>query len=211
MQTVSRTELLAWVVFLALLLTWSGYKPYDRMTWLLEVMPVLIAIPLMLATRSGFPLTTLLTRLIILHAVILIIGGHYTYARVPMGFWAQDLFDLGRNHYDRLGHIAQGFVPAILAREILLRLRVLKPGAWLFYIVVSICLAFSAFYELLEWWAAVAAEEAAIEFLGTQGDNWDTQWDMFLALLGSLAALLCLGRVHNRQLGLLSQGQGTSE
>jgi putative membrane protein len=204
MKVVTKKELAVLFLLLCALLLWSAYQPYDRLTWFLEVLPVVIAMPLIWLTYAGFPLTPLLTRLIVIHAIILIIGGHYTYARVPLGFWVQDLFDLGRNHYDRLGHLAQGFIPAILAREILLRKQVVKPGPWLFYVVVSICLAFSAFYELLEWWAALLAEEAAIEFLGTQGDIWDTQWDMFLALLGTLAALLLLGGSHDRQLNLVS-------
>ena len=178
----------------------SGIGPYDRLTWFFEVVPVLIAAPLLWATYGRFRLTPLAYRLILLHALILVLGGHYTYARVPPGFWVQDLFDLGRNHYDRLGHLAQGFVPAILAREILLRLTPLRRGGWLFTLVLSVCLAFSAFYELLEWWSAVAIGEAANAFLGTQGDVWDTQWDMFLALSGATLAQLTLARLHDRQL-----------
>jgi len=138
------------------------------------------------------------------HAVILMVGGHYTYARVPLGFWAQDVFDFARNHYDRLGHLAQGFVPAILAREILLRRTPLVPGAWLFLLVLSVCLAFSAFYEMLEWWTALLGGVAATDFLGTQGDVWDTQWDMFLAGVGATAALLLLSRLHDKQLARLA-------
>jgi len=191
------------VVLLALTLVALGVSaigPYDRATWWLEVGPVLIGIPLLVATYRRFPLTPLLYRLLAAHALILIVGGHYTYARVPLGFWARDLFDLTRNPYDRLGHLAQGFVPAILAREILLRRSILRRGPWLAFLVVSVCLAFSAFYELLEWWAALLGGEAADAFLGTQGDPWDTQWDMFLCLVGAIASLTILSRAHNRAL-----------
>jgi putative membrane protein len=181
----------------------SGIGPHDRTTWWLEVFPVILGIPLLIATRRRFPLTPLLYVLLFVHALILMLGGHYTYARVPLGFWAQDLLDLGRNHYDRLGHFAQGFVPAILAREILLRRTPLRPGGWLFFLVCSVCLAFSACYEFFEWWAAVIGGSAADAFLGTQGDVWDTQWDMFLALLGAIMAQLLLARLHDRQLARL--------
>lgn len=195
-----------WVLLalVAVALVWSGIGPYERGTWLLEVAPVLIGVPVLLATGGRFPLTPLLYRLIFLHALILILGGHYTYARVPLGFWLQDLLELSRNHYDRLGHLAQGFVPAILAREVLLRTSPLGPGRWLFALVTSVCLAFSAFYELIEWWAAAIGGEEAESFLGTQGDVWDTQWDMFLALIGALAAQLLLSRLHDRQLARLA-------
>ena len=191
------------VVATLAVLVWSGIGPYDRATWWLEVCPVMIGLPLLVLTRRPFPLTTLLYVLLFVHGLILMLGGHYTYARVPLGFWVQDLFDWQRNHYDRLGHLAQGFVPAILAREILLRTSPLRPGKWLFTIVVSICLAFSAFYELLEWGAAVIGGAASDDFLGTQGDVWDTQWDMFIALIGAIAAQLLLWRLHDRQLEAL--------
>ncbi len=178
----------------------SGIGPYERGTWLLEVAPVLIGVPLLVATGRRFPLTPLVYRLIFVHALILILGGHYTYARVPLGFWVQDLLEFSRNHYDRLGHLAQGFVPAILTREILLRTSPLRHSRWLFPLVTSVCLAFSAFYELIEWWAAVIGGSGAESFLGTQGDVWDTQWDMFLALIGALSAQLLLARLHDRQL-----------
>ncbi|MBL6946022.1 MAG: DUF2238 domain-containing protein, partial [Rhodospirillales bacterium] len=161
---------------------------------------ILLAIPVLAATVTRFRLTPLLYRLIFIHAAILMLGGHYTYAEVPLGFWIQDAFDLSRNHYDRLGHLAQGFIPAILAREILLRRTALSRGGWLFLLVTSVCLAFSAFYELAEWWAAIALGQSADAFLGTQGDIWDTQWDMFLALIGALSAQITLGRLHDRQL-----------
>ena len=181
-------------------LVWSGIGPKDRFTWLLEVLPVLIGGPVLVATHGRFPLTPLLTRLLFLHAVILMVGGHWTYAEVPLGFWMKETFHFARNHYDRIGHLAQGFVPAILAREILLRRTPLRPGGWLVTIVTALCLSFSALYELFEWGTAVATGSAADAFLGTQGDPWDTQWDMFLCLLGALAAQLLLSRAHDRAL-----------
>ncbi len=181
----------------------SGLAPHDRFTWLLEVAPVLIAAPLLVATRRRFPLTPLLYRLIALHALVLIVGGHYTYARVPLGFWLQDLFGLARNHYDRIGHFVQGFVPAIAVREVLLRKTPLRRGGWLLFITTAICLAISACYELIEWWTALAGGASATDFLGTQGDVWDTQWDMFMALVGAASAQLLLARPHDRQLTAL--------
>jgi putative membrane protein len=186
-------------------LVWSGIAPHDRFTWLLEVAPVLIGLPIVLATHRRFPLTPLLSVLLALHAIILMVGGKYTYALVPAGFWVQEWLGLARNHYDRLGHFAQGFVPAILAREILWRTSPLRGSRWLGFVVVSICLGFSAFYELIEWWTAAASGEAAEAFLGTQGDPWDTQWDMFLALIGALTSLLLLSRLHARQLSSVLQ------
>ena len=181
-------------------LAWSAVRPHDYFTWFMEVAPILIGVPILLATYRRFPLTPLLYRLIFVHAVILMVGGHYTYAEVPLGFWMQRAFGLARNHYDRIGHFAQGFVPAILAREILLRRGVVARRGWLFFLATCVCLAFSAFYELVEWWTAELTGSAATAFLGTQGDPWDTQWDMFLALLGALLSPLLLGRVHDRQL-----------
>jgi len=178
----------------------SGIGPYERHTWWMEVAPVLIAAPILVATYRRFPLTPLAYRLLCVHALILCLGGHYTYARVPLGFWVQELFDLARNHYDRLGHFAQGFVPAIVAREVLLRTSPLRPGRWLFFLVCCVCLAFSAVYEFIEWWAALLGGESAAAFLGTQGDQWDTQWDMFLALTGAIVAQLTLSSVHDREL-----------
>jgi len=200
MVTASRKELwlLLGMTFVVLVLT--GYKPFDLTTWFLEVFPVLVAIPLLALTREGFPLTRLLYWLIFVHALILMVGGHYTYARVPLGFWMQDWFDLARNHYDRIGHIAQGFVPAMIAREILLRRSPLVRGKWLFFLVLCVCMFVSVFYEFIEWWVALIAEGASIEFLGTQGDVWDTHWDMFLALCGAILAQVLLARVHDRQL-----------
>ncbi|MEN8256846.1 MAG: DUF2238 domain-containing protein [Thermodesulfobacteriota bacterium] len=181
----------------------SAVRPFSFQIWILEVSPVIIGAVLLVATRSSFPLTMLLYRLLALHALILVLGAHYAYARVPLGFWVQDLFDLSRNHYDRLGHIAQGFVPAILAREILLRRSPLVPGKWLFYLVLCVCLSFSAFYELVEWWVALLYDNLSQDFLGSQGDAWDTQWDMFLALLGALASLILLGSRHDTALETL--------
>ncbi len=200
----SGREPLLLLAIAAVALLVSGLRPYDRVTWLLEVGPVLMGAPLLIASYRRFPLTPLLYRLLLLHALILILGGHYTYERVPLGFWLQDLLDLSRNHYDRLGHVAQGFIPAILAREILLRLSPLQRGKWLFFLVVCVCLAFSAFYELLEWRTAAIMGEEADSFLATQGDIWDSQWDMFLALLGAIASQLLLSRLHDRELGALA-------
>lgn len=185
-------------------LLWSGLAPYDRTTWWLEIFPILIGAPILVASYRRFPLTPLLYSLLALHAVILMVGGHYTYARVPLGFWVQEALGLARNHYDRLGHFAQGFIPAILTREILLRTSPLRPGKWLFVLVTAVCLAFSACYEFFEWGAALTGGESADAFLGTQGDVWDTQWDMFLALIGAIASQLVLGRVHDRALQRLA-------
>jgi len=191
------------LVLATIALVVSGIGVYDRTTWILEVLPVLIGVPILIATRRRFPLTPLLYCLLFVHALILMLGGHYTYARVPPGFWIQHALDLARNPYDRIGHLAQGFVPAILAREILLRRTPLVRGGWLFFLVTSVCLGFSAFYEFTEWWAALAGGEAADAFLGTQGDPWDTQWDMFCALIGALTAQVLLSRWHDRQLARL--------
>ncbi|MGI9286998.1 MAG: DUF2238 domain-containing protein [Pseudomonadales bacterium] len=178
----------------------SAFGPADRITWLAESVPVMIAIPLLFATRGTFPLTPLLYLLLFLHGLVLLLGSFYTYAEVPLGHWLQELFGFERNHYDRLAHFMQGFTPAILAREFLLRLTPLTKGGWLFLLVVCACLAFSAFYELIEWWAALALGSSADAFLGMQGDQWDTQWDMFLALCGVLSAQLALSNLHDRQL-----------
>ena len=196
---VSRSALLAAAAaVLMLILAASGVRPYDRLTWFLEVLPVLVVLPLLFATRGRTPLTTLLYVLIFLHALILIAGGHWTYARVPLGFRLEELFSLHRNPYDKIGHFAQGFVPALIAREVILRTTPLRPGKMLFFIVCCISLAISAFYELIEWWSAVALGAGADAFLGTQGDPWDTQWDMFTALLGALMAQITLSRSQDR-------------
>ena len=203
MTSVERLLLLAAI---ATALVVSACISVDRFTWLLEVVPVLIGAPLLIATARRFPLTPLLYHLLFLHALVLIIGGTYTYAKVPFGFWLQDLLHLERNPYDRIGHLMQGFVPAILAREILLRTSPLRPGRWLFFLVTCVCLAFSAFYELIEWRVAVSTGAAADAFLGTQGDPWDTQWDMCCALIGALSAQFLLARWHDRQLAALPVG-----
>lgn len=199
-STPSPTEFAVLIAVVVAALVWSAIDPTDRLTWLLEVVWVIAALPLLIATRRRFPLTRLLYWLIAIHSLILIYGGAWTYAQTPLGLWVQEALDLARNHYDRLGHFAQGFIPAVLGRELLLRKTELREGAWLFYLVTSACLAFSAFFEMLEWWAALAWGGAADAFLATQGDVWDTQWDMFLALCGAIAAQLLLGRWHARQL-----------
>jgi putative membrane protein len=202
---VTGREPLALLIVGAVLLVVSGIGPHDRVTWVLEVAPILIAVPILLLTARRFPLTPLAYRLIFVHALILMLGGHYTYAEVPAGFWMKRMLGLARNPYDRLGHIAQGFVPAIVVREVLIRRSPLRPGKWLTFLVLCVCLAISALYELVEWWAAVIGGEGADAFLGTQGDQWDTQWDMFLALLGAASALLLLSRVHDRQIARLEE------
>lgn len=187
-----------------LVFAWSAVAPHDRFTWWLEVLPAVAAIFILAATRAKFPLTSLLYFLILTHAIILMVGGHYTYAQVPLGDWLSSVTGAERNNYDKLGHLAQGFVPAMVARELLLRLSVLARRRWLPFIVVSICLAISAFYELIEWWAALLTGEGAEAFLGTQGYAWDTQSDMMWALSGAILALLLLSRIHDRQLSQLS-------
>ena len=205
-----RSEALALIVLGAVALILSGIHPADSTTWWLEVFPIFFAVPILLATAHRFPLTPLAYRLIFVHALILMLGGHYTYAKVPLGFWVQDALHLGRNHYDRLGHFAQGFVPAIIAREVLLRRSPLERGKWLFFLVTCVCLAISASYELIEWLAALLGGSSADAFLGTQGDVWDTQWDMFMALVGALSALTLLSRVHDRQLRRLAETRGAA-
>lgn len=197
------TEPASLAVLMAAALWISYVDPSDRLTWWLEALPVILGLPLLMLTRQRFPLTPLAYRLLFVHAVILLVGAHYTYAQVPAGDWVQGWLGLSRNPYDRLGHLAQGFVPAIVAREVLLRRTPLGTGPWLFFLVTCFCLAFSAFYELIEWWVAVLGGFAADAFLATQGDIWDTQWDMFLALLGSIAAQLLLAGRHDRQLAQL--------
>jgi len=195
------TLLAAGLVLLAL----SAVHPYEMGTWWMEVFPIFIAVPMLAATYRRFPLTPLVYTLIFVHACILMLGGHYTYARVPLGYWIQHALNFSRNPYDRIGHLAQGFVPAIIAREILLRRTPLRRGGWLFFIVSSICLAISACYEFVEWWAALLGGAAATDFLGTQGDVWDTQWDMLMALVGSILAQVSLARAHDRQLSAVSR------
>ncbi|PTA88005.1 hypothetical protein CWM66_23750 [Kosakonia sp. H7A] len=200
MKPVNRTALNTAAFLLLLILLYTGLSAKDRTTWLMEVIPVLIVVPLLLATWRRYPLTSLLYVLIFFHAIILMVGGMYTYAKVPIGFDVQHFFGLSRNPYDKLGHFFQGLVPALAAREILLRGQYVRGGKMLDFIVCCIALAISATYELIEWWAALAMGQGADEFLGTQGDPWDTQSDMFCALLGSLTTVLLLGRWHTRLL-----------
>jgi len=190
------------IVLLALV--GSGIAPYDRATWLLEVAPVLLAAPVLIWSYQRFPLTRLLYVVITVHALVLILGGAYTYARVPAGFWVQDWLELSRNPYDKFGHFIQGVTPALLAREILLRRRLVTAGKMLGFLALCVALAFSAFYELIEWWVALLAGEGAEDFLGTQGDPWDTQSDMFMALLGALLSVALLARPQDRQICRLS-------
>lgn len=200
----SHQEKLAWLLTVTLCLLFSAIDPVaDRLTWFLETVPVMLAIPVLLLTHRRFPLTLISVRLIVLFALILIIGGYYSYAENPLFNWIQQELGLARNHYDRLGHFVQGVVPAMLGRELLLRTSPLQPGKWLFFLLCCISLAISAAYEFIEWWAAVINEQAAEAFLGTQGDNWDTQWDMFLALCGSIISQLCLAKSQDRQLSVL--------
>lgn len=197
-------EKLLWLMIVSVSLLYSAIDPVaDRLTWWLEVIPVMVAIPLLLASHRRFPLTLVTVRVIAVFALILIVGGHYTYADNPLFDWIQQEWDLARNHYDRLGHFLQGIVPAMLGRELLLRTSPLERGKWLFFLLCCVSLAVSAGYELIEWWVAEINQQAAESFLGTQGDNWDTQWDMFLALSGSVLAQLCLAKPQDRQLAAL--------
>lgn len=191
---------LVWAAIFIAVFAWSGIEPKDRATWVLEVLPAVLAAAVLLATRRRFPLTPMLYVLILAHAVILIVGGHYTYAEVPLGDWLRDAFDLERNNYDKLGHFAQGFVPAMVARELAIRLDIFTSRAWMNFFIVATCLGISAFYELIEWWVALLSEEAAESFLGTQGYVWDTQSDMAWALAGAVIALAVLARPHDRAL-----------
>jgi putative membrane protein len=198
-MTQRRTGLALLALALAFVLV-SGIHPKERLTWFMEVAPILIGAPILVASYSRFPLSLLAAVLLTIHAGILALGGHYTYAEVPLGFWVRDALGLARNHYDRLGHLAQGFIPAILVREVLRRVLKLPSGGWVFFLTSSVCLAVSACYELIEWWAALLLGQGADAFLGTQGDVWDTQWDMFLALCGAFYAQVLLTRLHERQL-----------
>jgi len=195
-----RSEPLALLILGVICLIVSRIGALESGTWVLEVFPIFIAVPILVATARRFPLTPLAYRLIFLHALILMVGGHYTYAKVPLGFWMEHALHLTRNNYDRIGHFAQGFVPAIIAREILLRRTPLTRGKWIFLLVTCVCLAISACYEFIEWGTAVIGGSSADAFLGTQGDVWDTQWDMFTALICAIVAQLLLARVHDRQI-----------
>ncbi|MDT0475763.1 DUF2238 domain-containing protein [Streptomyces sp. DSM 41014] len=183
----------------------SAWGPKDRTTWFLETVWVLVGLPLAVLARRRFPLTNLLCVLLAAHALVLMVGGHWTYAEVPAGDWVRDAFGLDRNPYDRFGHLMQGFVPAVLVRELLSRTSPLRGSRWLAPLTVCACLAFSAVFEMLEWLAAVVGGQAADAFLATQGDVWDTQWDMFCALIGATVSVLVLSRVHDRQLAALEE------
>jgi len=194
---------IVWLAIFFAVLLWSGIAPKDRFTWFLEVAPALVGLVVLAATYRSFRLTPLLYWLILGHAVILMVGGHYTYAEVPLFDHLKAAFGLARNDYDKLGHFAQGFVPALIAREIVVRMELIRGAAWRNFFVVCVCLALSAFYELVEWWVALASGEGAAAFLGTQGDVWDTQSDMAMALLGAVLGLALLSRIHDRQLARL--------
>ncbi len=198
------TGRILWVGIFTGVFVWSALAPTDRFTWWLEVAPAIIGVAILAATWRRFRFTPLVYGLILLHAIVLMVGGHYTYAQVPGFDWLNGLFGEGRNNYDKIGHFAQGFVPAMIAREILIRFNVVNGSGWRFLFIVSFCLALSAFYELIEWWVAIATGSAAEAFLGTQGYAWDTQSDMAMALLGALTALLLLGRWHDWQLARMA-------
>ena len=196
----SQVRRATWIVVFIAVLVWSAINPKDLFTWFLEVLPALIGAGVLWLTRESFPLTRLTYTLILVHCVILMVGGHYTYAEVPLGDWFRDAFDQSRNNYDKLGHIAQGFIPAIITRELVIRKEVFNSARWRDFFIVCFCLGFSAFYELIEWWVALLSSEAADSFLGTQGYIWDTQSDMGWALFGAVTALMLLSGIHNRQL-----------
>ena len=189
-----------WIIIFFTVLIWSGIRPKDYFTWFLEVLPAVIGFLVIAVTYKKFRLTSLVYTLILIHCTILMIGGHYTYAEVPLFDWIRDTFELERNNYDKVGHFAQGFIPAMIARELFIRKSVISGKAWMNFLVICFCLAFSAFYELIEWWVAVSTGESAEAFLGTQGYVWDTQSDMCLALVGAATALLVLSKWHDRQL-----------
>ncbi len=197
-----------WLLGFFAVLIWSSINPKDEFTWFLEVTPALIALPILIFTRKRFPLTPLVYVLILIHCIILMIGGHYTYAEVPLFNWLRDSFDLSRNNYDKVGHFAQGFVPALVAREIFIRNTIIHGAGWRNFLIVCFCLAVSAFYEIIEWWVALTSKEAAEAFLGTQGYAWDTQSDMGWALFGAILALALFGRLHDRQLARLYHRHG---
>jgi putative membrane protein len=190
----------AWVGLFVAVLAWSAIEPHDYETWFLEVSPALAGVVVLWVTRNRFPLTPLVYSLILVHSIILMVGGHYTYAEVPAGDWVRDWFGAARNDYDKLGHFVQGFIPALIAREVLVRNHVVPDARWRNFLIVCFCLAVSAFYEMIEWWVAILSAEAADSFLGTQGYTWDTQSDMFWAMVGAILGLLVLGRVHDGQM-----------
>ncbi|MES3035547.1 MAG: DUF2238 domain-containing protein [Gemmatimonadota bacterium] len=209
-EAAERRWLLPLLLVVLVLLGVSGWQPYERSTWWMEVAPILIAAPVLVFTHRRFPLTSLLYALIAMHAVILLVGGAYTYARVPAGFWVQETFGLSRNPYDKLGHFAQGFVPAMIAREIFVRQGIVRAGHWPAVLAAACALSVSLLYELVEWGAAVALGQGAEAFLGTQGDPWDTQSDMGMACLGAVVALALLSRVQDAQVARLRSARGTS-
>jgi putative membrane protein len=186
------------VFFLVLL--WSGVSPHDYFTWFLEVLPALLALLILAVTYGRFRFSNFIYVVICIHSVILMIGGHYTYAEVPLGYWMEALFNFSRNHYDRIGHFAQGFSPALVMREVVIRKEIIRGRGWQFFFITAAVLGFSAFYEFFEWWTALATGEAAEAFLGTQGDVWDTQWDMFMCMIGALSALILMRRLHDRHM-----------
>ena len=194
---------LIWVIVFIFILAWSAFEPADRLTWWMEVIPAIVGLIILFLTRQRFPLTELVYVLILIHSIILMVGGHYTYAEVPVGDWLRDLMGGDRNNYDKLGHLAQGFIPVMIAREIMIRNKVVSTRAWLTFLLLCVVLALSAFYELIEWWAALLSAEAADSFLGTQGYVWDTQSDMLWALCGAILALLTLSKLHDRQISSL--------
>ena len=204
MKTTPRSHLALLAAAIVVIL-WSGWRPSDRFTWWLEASPGIAGLLILVAAYRRFRFTTFCYTFIVLHICVLCVGGHYTYARVPLFDWLQTIFAWQRNHYDRLGHFVQGFVPAIIAREIFLRCHILARKNWLPFLVVSVCLGISAFYELIEWWTALASGAAADAFLGGQGDVWDTQSDMFFALLGAASALIFLSALHNRAIRNLEE------
>ena len=195
-----------WLIIFFATLVWSGIEPKDSPTWVLEVLPAVVGFAVLVATRRRFPLTSLAYLLILAHCIVLMVGGHYTYAEVPLFDWIRDGFCLERNNYDKLGHFMQGFVPAIVAREILVRNAIIAGKGWMSFMIVCICLAISAFYELIEWWVAILSDEAAEAFLGTQGYVWDTQSDMMYALVGAIAALVLLSKLHDKQIKRVARG-----
>jgi len=200
-RTTKEIYTLLAIFFLALLI--SGIRPHDYFTWFLEVLPAVLGLVILVFTYKRFRFTNFIYVLVLIHSIILMIGGHYTYAEVPFFDWVRHVLGLARNHYDRVGHFSQGFFPAMIAREVLIRNSVVRKKKWLGVFIVSICLAASAIYEFFEWWTALATGEAAAAFLGTQGDPWDTQWDMFLAFIGSITALLLLSKIHDKYLKTL--------
>jgi putative membrane protein len=206
-----RPSHLVLLIVVGIVVCWSGWRPHDRFTWWLETTPALVGLVILLATYRRFPLTSLCYTLIALHICVLCVGGHYTYARVPAFDWLRETFGWHRNHYDRLGHFMQGFVPAVIAREVIIRLGVVNRKRWIPFLIVSVCLAISAFYELVEWWTALLSGSAANDFLGSQGDVWDTQSDMCLALIGAACALLFVSSFHDRALRKIQRGERSAE